>query len=127
MSLLRLLELTNFDFNKSSDSVTKFTDRYVQASISIDIEMNEDYSQAYGTNIYTFDKIYSLSIPDGYRFCKTIKDLPLSARNDLNDTVKILINSLADFYGASKIKDVRVSIMDSSCDLTIGPAKYMGS
>ena len=125
--LLKLFELTNFNIYQDSDPVTKFTDRLVQVSIEIDVEMDEEYTQIYGTNIYTFDKVYTLSIPEGYRFCRTIKDLPPSARDDLNSTIKSLINSLADLYRSNKINDVRVNIMDSSCDLTIGPAKYLGS
>lgn len=125
--LLKLFELTNFNFYKDFDPVIKFTDRLVQVSIEIDVEMDEEYTQIYGTNIYTFDKVYTLSIPEGYRFCRTIKDLPPSARDDLNSTIKSLINSLADLYRSNKINDVRVNIMDSSCDLTIGPAKYLGS
>lgn len=125
--LLKLFELTNFNIYKDFDPVIKFTDRVVQVSIEIDVEMDEEYTQIYGTNIYTFDKVYTLSIPEGYRFCKAIKDLPPSARDDLNSTIKSLINSLADLYRSNKINDVRVNIMDSSCDLTIGPAKYLGS
>lgn len=125
--LLKLFELTNFNFYKDFDPVIKFTDRLVQVSIEIDVEMDEEYTQIYGTNIYTFDKVYTLSIPEGYRFCRTIKDLPPSARDDLNSTIKSLINSLADLYRSNKINDVRIILMDSNCDLTIGPAKYLGS
>ena len=125
--LLKLFELTNFNIYQDSDPVTKFTDRLIQVSIEIDVEMNEEYTQMYGTNIYTYDNVYPLSIPEGYKFCKTVKDLPPSARDDLNTTIKTLINGLINHYKAIKINDVRITLMDSNCDLTIGPAKYLGS